>query len=173
VRWAVYGQLPAQGLGIRDPLRPYATGGLGAGVFVLLPGPEGEIIVVYGSPVLEYIEAILPDADLNLAVGIAQADLTWIRALETAATTVYATSPRMASLLAAESHPAAIWRVEGPYAPQVAAGIITAALTGAEVPHTYSTASFIDDLQAALTGASNADYEPTLYAGKVLSSQES
>jgi hypothetical protein len=34
--WALYPHLPAQGLGHRDPRRPHVTGGVGAGVVVLV-----------------------------------------------------------------------------------------------------------------------------------------
>jgi len=168
----MWGTLPASGLGERDPRRPYATGGLGAGVYVFVPGPEGEIIVAYGAPVLEFIDYIIPEFT-GAESGVAQIDLTWVRALGAVATLVYADSPKTAQLLAAQSVPAALWRVSGPFTPSVLAMIISGALTGAEVPQNSSEVELVDTLTAEMTGALDGAIDPALYAGRILSSQES
>jgi hypothetical protein len=171
--FAVYGHLPAQGLGDRDPLRPYSTGGLGAGVFIFVVGPAGDIIVIYGSPVLEYIEAIVPGADPSLVVGVSfDPDLNWVQALSRLATLVQVNSPRDAELIFAQSHQIGLWRVVGDYQASAAAVLITAALTGAEAPSLVAELEHGSTLEVDLTGVFLPSTDAELYAGTVLSSQD-
>lgn len=177
MKWAIYGHLPAGGLGDRDPRRPYVTGGLGAGVFVFLPGPGGEIIVIYGHPVLEYIEAIVPTAKLPLltgAVNFGTPDLTWVAALDRQATLVRVNTPRDAELIfGATIAPSGLFKVSGDYQAEAAAVLVSAALTGAETTTVIAALEQGDTLEAELTGVFLPDTEASLYAGLVLSSQDS
>lgn len=171
--WAMWGRLPAGGLGKRDPQRPYATGGLGAAVFIVVPGPDGSLIVLYGSPVLEYIEEIVTDAVLLDGIHFGEADLTWVKALQSVATLVTVNSQRDAQLIFAETNEVGLWLVSGDWAAQAVAMVITSALTGAEVPSGDGELEFIQRSAGDMSGAFLSDTDATLYAGTVLSSQES
>lgn len=172
--WAMYGHLPAWGMGERDPRRPYVTGGLGGGVFIVVPGPAGYIVLILGTPNLWLVKAIIPDANLELVLGVGQADLTWVRALQQVQPAIaYIDSVRSAELVFVQADEVGLWEVRGPFTPSVSVGLILTALTGVEAVSLDSEIMQVSDLQADVTGVFDADYDPELYAGKVLSSQES
>ena len=171
--WAMWGTLPAGGLGIRDPKRSYATGGLSAAVYIVVPGPSGEIIVIYGDPVLEFVEEIVTDAVLIDGVYIGRAELSWVKALQSVATLTTINSPREAQLIFAETNEVGLWSVSGEWAVSAVAELISYGITGAEVPDTDGEVSFINTGVGEITGALVPSTEARLYAGTVLSSQES
>jgi len=172
--FAIYGHLPAGGLGERDPRRPYATGGIGAAVYVVLLGADGKLIVLYDSPALDYIEAVIGvDGSLVTGINIGDADLDWVRAYDGDAELIRVVTGNaaMEAVFAQSDEVALVW-VRSLDAAETVILMLMASLWGAQVPLTDAALATADEFEGEMTGALLPTTTAKLYAADVLSSQK-